>query len=253
MSDAADVLPPHDAEPNGPSAFARVGLIFSSPTKAFALPGLARSWWAPYIVLIVITLGMAATIGRTVGWETVTRNAIANNPAQQAKLSQLTPEQQASQTAIAARITRVATYVGTIMGGLVIAAIIAGLLLATFNFGLGAHANFGQLFSVYLFSALPQAVKSLLVILFLLLGVGHDSFFISNPIGSNPAFYLLGSGTSHVLMAILTWFDVFLIWQIVLLVIGCSVAAKVSRGKAAAVVVGWVVFFMLLTGGIAAL
>jgi hypothetical protein len=252
MSDASYALPPQDAEPTGPSALARVALIFSSPSKAFALPGLGSSWWAPYLLFVLISAGMAAVIGHSVGWDAVTRNAIANSGSA-AKFAQAAPDQQAQQIAIASRITGVATYVGPAIGALLISAIIAGILLATFNFGMGARAGFGKLFSVYMLSTLPQVIKSLLVILFLLLGVGHDSFYVSNPIGSNPAYYLLGSSAPHALLTILTWFDVFLVWQIVLLVIGCSIAAKVSRGKAVAVVVGWVVIFMLITGGLAAI
>ncbi len=252
MSDVSVVLPADPTAPAGPSPLARVALIFSSPSKAFALPGLAGSWWAPYLVIVLISFGMIATVGKTVGWDTVTRNAIANSSSQ-AKFAQATPDQQAQQIAIASRITSVISYVGPAIGTALISLIVAGLFLATFNFGMGAHAGFGQLFSVYLLSSIPQIIKSLLVILFLLLGVGRDSFFISNPIGSNPAYYLLGSGMPHAVMAILTWFDVFLIWQIILLVIGCAIVAKVSRGKAAMVVVGWVVLFILITGGLAAI
>jgi hypothetical protein len=252
MSNAPYTLENEAAQPIGPSPFARVALIFSSPSKAFSLPGLAGSWWAPYLVIVLISFGMVATVGKTVGWDTVTRNAIANSSSH-AKFAQATPDQQSQQIAIASRITSVASYAGPAIGALLISLIVAGIFLATFNFGMGAHADFGQLFSVYMLSSLPQIIKSLLVILFLLLGVGRDSFFINNPIGSNTAYYLLGSSTPHALMAILTWFDVFLVWQIILLVIGCAIVAKVSRGKAAAVVVGWVAIFMLITGGLAAI
>ncbi len=253
MSDVSATLPLEPPAPVGPSPFSRVGLVFSAPSKAFALPGLASSWWAPYLVIVLISLGLAVTVGHTVGWETVSRNTLATNAKRQAQFSQATPDQQAQQIAIIARITRVSTYVAPAIGTLILAAMVAGLFLATFNFGLGGHAGFGQLFAVYLLSSLPQVIKSLLVILLLALGVGHDTFLLNNPLGSNIAYYLLGSGTSPVLIAILTWFDVFLIWQIVLLVIGCSMVAKVSRGKAAGVVIGWVVFFILLTGGLAAI
>jgi hypothetical protein len=252
MSNAPYTLENEAPQLVGPSPFARVALIFSSPGKAFALPGLSGSWWVPYLLIVLISIGLAATVGRTVGWETVTRTTIANSSGG-AKFAQATPDVQAQQVAITARILSISSYAGAPIGVLIISLIIAGILLATFNFGMGAHAKFGDLFSVYMLSSLPALVKSLLVIVFLLLGVGHDSFFISNPIGSNPAFYLLGSNTPHALLAILTWFDVFYIWQFVLLAIGCSIVAKVSRGKAAAVVVGWVVVFMLITGGLAAI
>jgi hypothetical protein len=252
MSNAPYTLENEASQPAGLSPFARVALIFSSPAKAFALPGLSRSWWVPYLLIVLISLGMAATVSRTVGWETVTRTTIANSSGA-AKFAEATPDQQAQQVALISRFTSIATYAGTPIGVLIISLVIAGILLATFNFGMGAHAKFGDLFSVYMLSSLPALVKSLLVIVFLLLGVGRDSFLMSNPIGSNAAFYLLGSGTPRAVMAILTWFDVFYIWQFILLAIGCSVAAKVSRGKAAAVVVGWVVIFIVITGGIAAI
>jgi hypothetical protein len=56
-----------------------------------------------------------------------------------------------------------------------------------------------------------------------------------------------------VLKAALAFFDVIGIWQLVLLIIGMAIVAKVSTGKAAAVVVGWWVLGLLLSVGIAAL
>jgi hypothetical protein len=45
----------------------------------------------------------------------------------------------------------------------------------------------------------------------------------------------------------LSFFDVIGIWNLVLLVIGTSIVAKVSRGKAAAVVVGWWVLIFIVS------
>lgn len=252
MADETYADLPSDAEQSAPSPFGRVALAFTSPTRAFANLGKGGSWWAPYLVLVIVSLGLAATMGRTVGWETVTRNNIASSPKQQARFDQAPAAQQEQQIAIAARFTRIAIYIGFILGPLVLSAIIAAILLATFNFGLGASARFGPLFAVYLLSSMPQVIKSLLAILFLLLGVGRESFLTSNPVGSNLAYYLQGSSAPHWLLAMLSWFDVFLIWQVVLLVIGCAMVAKVSRGRAAAVVIGWVVLFMLVTTAVAA-
>jgi hypothetical protein len=58
---------------------------------------------------------------------------------------------------------------------------------------------------------------------------------------------------SPVLKAALGFFDVIGLWVLVLLIIGTSIVAKVSRGKAAAVVVGWWVLGMLISVGIAAM
>ncbi len=233
-----------ETEPAAPSPWKRVWLAFGAPSRAFAGPGVAGSWWAPYLLLLVVSLGYMATVGARVGWETVARNNLANSPKQQARLDQVPPQQQAAQVALIARITRIAAYVTSAIGPLVFAAIVAGLLLATLNFGLGAHGRFGPLFAVYLFSALPQVIKLLLVILILFLGAGGEAFQINNPLGSNPAFYMQGSGAPHWLASVLSWVDVFVIWQLVLLTLGCAMVAKVSRGKAAIAVLAWTAIFI---------
>ncbi len=84
--------------------------------------------------------------------------------------------------------------------------------------------------------------------LLLFLGVGNETFQIANPLGSNPAFYLQGSSTPQWLISILKWFDVFLIWQLVVLTIGSSILAKVSRGKAAVIIAAWVILIIMISG-----
>jgi hypothetical protein len=54
------------------------------------------------------------------------------------------------------------------------------------------------------------------------------------------------------LKAALSFFDVIGLWQLVLLVIGMAIVAKVSTGKAATVVVGWWVLGLLVSVAIAA-
>ena len=235
----------------GPSPLQRVLQTFTSPAKAFQnLP--ASSWWAPYLLLLLFSLGFAAIVGSRVGWETVTHNNLASSSKQQARMDQLPPAQQQAQMAMIARITRTSVYIGSAVFPLIIAAVIAGLLLMSLNFVLGGQARYGPLFALYLFSSLPQVIKLILVYILLFAGGANESFLLNNPLGSNAAFYLQGTDTPKWLLSLLNWTDVFLIWQFVLLIIGCAIIAKVSRGKAAAVVVSWVVLFALIGAGVAA-
>jgi hypothetical protein len=227
----------------------RVIATFVSPSRAFEGARLKNSWWLPFLLLVVIS----ATIGSKVGWDAVARNAIAGSPKQAAKFDQLPAEQQQAQISVAAKFTGTLSYVGFVVGPLIFAAIVAGVLLVSLNFMLGGHASFGSLYSLYFFTALPSAIKILLATGLLLLGAGTDTFQIKNPVGSNPAYYMAGSSVSPVVLAIASWVDVFLIWQIVLLVIGCAVVAKVSRGKAAAVVGSWVFLGVLISAAFAAI
>jgi len=236
-----------------PTPFQRVLLTFTSPSQAFRHLGSGASWWLPYILIVLVSLGFGATIEKQVGWQTVVKNTLAASPKQQAKIDQLTPAQQGLQIGVVARITRTISYISSFVGTPILAAMVAGLLLLSLNFGLGGHARFGPLFALYLFSTLPQMLKLMLVILLLFLGVGNDAFQIGNPLGSNPAFYLQGSAAPQWLLSILKWFDVFLIWQLVLLVIGSSLIAKVSRSKAATVITAWVVLLILISAASALL
>ncbi len=251
MIAAVDAPLSPDALPSAaPSPLHRVIYTFTAPSKAFSNLGAGRSWWLPFLLSLLIGYGFIATIQTRLGWDTVARNNLAQSPKQQARLEQAPVAQQEQQIAMIARITRTIAYVTPVIAPLIVGAIVAGVLLSSFNFLLGGHARFGPLFAVYFFSSLPLTLRTLLVIGTLLTGINTDAFQINNAVGSNPAFYL-GPGTPHWMSALLSWFDVFLIWQLVLLTIGGAIVAKVSRGKAAGVVFGLTALCALIATGVA--
>ncbi len=84
----------------------------------------------------------------------------------------------------------------------------------------------------------------------LFFGGNAEAFDVKNPVGTNLAYYLPDAGPG--LKSALSFFDVIGIWCLVLLVIGTAIVAKVSRGKAAAVVVGWWVLILIISAGMAA-
>ena len=129
-------------------------------------------------------------------------------------------------------------------------ALFALIYWASFNFGLGAKTTFGQMFAVCMYAGLPRLLTGLLSILTLLFGNSSDSYDIKNPVGTNLAYFMPDS--APVLKAALSFFDVIGLWNLILLVIGTAIVAKVSTGKAAAVVVGWWVLGLLISVGIAA-
>jgi hypothetical protein len=88
-----------------------------------------------------------------------------------------------------------------------------------------------------------------LTIVTLLFGGSADTYDVRNPVGTNLAYYMPDAGPA--VKAALSFFDVIGLWQLVLLVIGMAIVAKVSRGKAAAVVVGWWLIGLIVSVGIA--
>ena len=234
----------------GLSQMERVVDTFIAPSKTFTDILRNTSWWLPFLLLVLVTLGATYTVEKQVGWQRVTENQIHESPKQEEALATLTPEQRASRIQVSATVTRYISY-GSFVLILVFVAIFALIYWASFNFGLGAKTTFGQMFAVCMYASLPKLLIGLLAILTLMFGNSADSYTLRNPVGTNPAYFMPDSGP--VLKAALAFFDVIGFWQLVLLVIGTAIVAKVSTGKAAAVVVGWWVIGLVISVGIAAM
>jgi Yip1 domain len=236
------------AEP-GLSQVERVVDTFVAPKKTFTDILRNTSWWLPFLLLVLVTLGSTAVVEKQVGWERVSENQIQQNPKQEEAMANLTPEQRASQLRLSAKITRYISW-GSFVLILVFVAIFALIYWGSFNFGLGAKTTFGQMFAVCMYASLPRLLIGLLSIVTLLFGNSADAYDIRNPVGTNLAYYLTDSGPA--LKTALSFFDLLGLWQLALLILGTAIVAKVSTGKAAAVVVGWWILGLIISVGIAA-
>lgn len=227
----------------------RVVDTFVAPSKTFRDILRSASWWLPFLLLVLVTLATTFTIDRQVGFERVAENQVHQNPKQEEKLATLTPEQRTAQMRISAKVTRYISY-GSFVFILLFVAIMALLYWATFNFGLGAATTFSQMFAVTMYASLPKLLTGLLAIFTVVFGANPENYDLRNPVGTNPAYYLPDAPAW--LKAALGFIDVLGLWQLILLVIGTAIVAKVSRGKATAVVVGWWLAGMLVSVGVAA-
>jgi hypothetical protein len=243
MNDAISVEGP------GLSQVERVVDTFVAPKKTFTDILRSTSWWMPLLLLVLVTLGTTVVVEKQVGWPRVAENQIHQSPKQEEALANLPPDQRASRMQITATIYRYTSYCSFAFI-LVFVAIFALIYWASFNFGLGAKTTFGQMFAVCMYASLPRLLTGLLTILTLLFGNSADSYDMKNPVGTNLGYFMPDSAPA--LRAALGFFDVIGLWQLALLVIGTAIVAKVSTGKATAVVVGWWVLGMLATVGIAA-
>lgn len=232
----------------GLSEVERVVDVFVAPSKTFTDILRSASWWLPFVLALVVTLGVTVVVDKQVGFVRVAENQIQQNPKQEERLNNLTPEQRAAQMNGMAKGYRYSSY-GSFVFILIFVAIGALLYWASFNFGLGAQTTYGQMFAVWMYAGLPRILSGLLAILTLMFGGNADAYDMRNPVGTNLAYYMPDSAPW--LKAALSFFDVIGIWVLVLLIIGTSIVAKVSRGKAAVVVVGWWVFGLLVSVGIA--
>ena len=226
----------------------RVVDIFVAPSKTFDDIRRKATFWGPLLILIVISVAYGFTIQQKIGWEQVFENNIRQLPlaAQNA-----TAAQSDTLKTVQVKITEVATYASSLLA-LIVTAIIALVLWVTVNFGLGGKAKYGQIFAVSFYSWMVGDLKLLLAIIAMLAGLSPESFLINNPVGSNIGYYL-STDSPLWLRSLCMHLDVFEIWGIVLSVIGVSIVARVSRGKAAAVVVGWWLIMIFVATGLAVL
>lgn len=228
----------------------RVVDTFIAPSKTFTDILRNSSWWLPWILGSIVTLGLAFGIQQKIGWDKVYDNMLHQNPSQMHRLEQMPPDQLAKTKQISATVTKIGFWAAPAWS-LLFVLVIAGVLLGTVNFGFGGRAKFGQMFAVVMYSGLTLSIKAILGIVAIYAGMDPDSFNLNNYVGTNIGYYL-STDVPKWLMALATSLDVFTIWMLILLTIGCAIIAKISKGKAAGAVFGWWILIVLFKVGIAA-
>ncbi|HEY0785369.1 MAG TPA: YIP1 family protein [Acidobacteriaceae bacterium] len=229
----------------------RVAAAFVSPTRLFLDIKRNTTWWPAFLLLLLGGMLFSYAVQKQVGWQRVYETTLRQNPKQEARLAQMPPEQMAGAKAMGAKFTQGIAW-GFPIIILISTAVCAAVLLGTLNFGFGGQARFSELFAVYLYASLPLLIHTVLAVIALFAGLDSGSFLITNPVGSNLGYYL-SQDTAPWITAIASSFDVFGLWMLVLLVLGCSIVARVSRASAAIAVVGWWVLMLVLKVGAAAL
>lgn len=247
----SDVAVATEGQASGPglTQVERVVDTFIAPSKTFNDILRSRSWWLPFLLIVVISWGVTLAVTSQVGWERVVENQIQSSPKQQDSLASLTPEQRAARVHGMSVGYKYTSYAFPVLV-LLFSAIAALGLWATFNFGLGASTTFGEMFCVWMYCGLPKLIIGLLTILMLYVGGNAEGYDLKNPVGTNLGYYFPDAGAG--IKAALGFFDVIGIWSLILLILAMSIVAKVSRGKAAAAIIGWWVLILIISAASAA-
>lgn len=231
------------AEPVGLTQVERVVDTYVAPTKTFADIRRDTSWWLPFLLSIVIGLTFAYSVDRQIGFDQVAQANINHNAQAQQRMSTLTDAQRQQTIHVIALTTRIVSYSYPVVV-LIIALICAGILMMSFNFGLGAKASYQQYLAVWFYAGLPFLIKFLLAAIAIFAGVSAEQFDIRNPVGTNIGWYL-SSDVPQWIRTLLSSADIFTIWVVILLILGCSTVARVKRSSAAILIIGWWVLIIL--------
>ncbi len=247
---ALPVPPLTDPEPvAGLSEVERIIDTFVAPTKTFTDLRRNASWWAPFVLMVILSAAFVYVGGQKVGFRKAMENQMHAQPKQEAQLEQLPPAEREQRLQTGTKITKGISYAFPLIQ-LLILAIISAILFATFKFAAGADVPFKVAMAIVVYASLPGLLKGALAILSLLVGANPDSFTFQNPVATNPG-YFLNPADSPALYSLASSFDIFLIWTLVLTAIGFTCVSKVKRGTAFAIVFGWWLLFTLAGAGIA--
>lgn len=227
---------------------ARVLNAFIAPSKTFTDLRRNASWWGPLIVTFIVTMIFVVAMDRQIGFETISRNAIATS-SRADQFEKLPADQKGKQIQLSTTITRYASY-GSIVIVVLANLVIALVLWATFMI-FGGNTGFKTALAIQWYGGLPFAIHGLLGAASMFAGVEKDGFNPQNPVGSNPAYYMDPTGNKFVL-GMASALDIFVIWSIILLGIGFACNSKIKRGTAISVVGGLYLLYKLVGSGIAA-
>jgi Yip1 domain len=214
-------------EPAGPGLTETQRLInvFVAPKKTFADLKRKSNWWVPWAISSVFVLIFGIIAVQKLDMGRFIQQQIDRSPAAQKRMEQATPEQRAQGMAIQATITKVTFYITPIfllIGGLLTGAV----LMAIFNFILGAEVPFQRALAVAFYAGIPGILGSILLIVSFLVSADPSTIDIAgNPMPTNPGFFMDPQG-NKILYGLASALDIFKIWWVILLGLGFATASS---------------------------
>lgn len=236
---SAAVAPPQE-KPSNP--FSRlVGVLFS-PGQTFADIARKPDWVVPALVIIAVFLIAAIVTVPKLDFEGMMRQSM------EAKGVTGPQAEQGIRIGIAFAKGIQYTIPCLLIGILAVAALIywGGVRL------FGGVATYQQVFSVVLYGFVPVVIRQLVKIPIVLSKHNINPREAETIVRSGPAF-LVSFKEHPLLFALFSRLDVFAIWSLILIVIGLAVASRISKAKAAGVVIVVWSIATLITLGFAAM
>jgi hypothetical protein len=245
---------PVTTEPTGPGLTEPQRLIntFIAPSKTFEDIRRNASWWVPWLISAIFALGFGAVAVQKIDMTRFVQQQIEKSPSAQQRMERLSPEQRAQGIALQAGITKWTFYL--IPGfTLIIGLVIAAVLMAVFNFILGAEVPFSRALAVTFYAFLPGIIKSILLCVSLFASSDPNTIDIaSNPMPTNPAFFMDPLGNKFI-YTFLGYVDIFAIWYVLLLGMGFAIASSNRKVSTSSGITAVLVTYGILAFGAACL
>ena len=240
MEEISSAVPQEEKTMGGAS---KVINIFFEPKKVFENLKIKPTWLVPFLIVIVLAIGSFY----------YTYPFIMDQQVQKIQENERIPEEQKQaiiETMKEADHPPLWQLAMPPVFGLIVLAVVAGILYFVFNVLLGGDSTYRSVLSVYSYSGLVQ-VASMIVKFPLIMIKGNVN------VQTSLALLLSVEAKDTFLYGVLSSFDVFNFWQVILVSMGMGVMYKYSTKKALITVfVLWIIWifgkagFTTLLGGV---
>jgi F0F1-type ATP synthase membrane subunit a len=120
---------------------ARIVDTFIAPSKTFTDLRRNAAWWAPFLLMIVVSSLFVHTAGQKISFRKIMENQMQAQPKAQARLDNLSADKREQQLDRGAKVTAMISYIFPAIT-LMLWLIIALVLFATFKFVAAADVSF---------------------------------------------------------------------------------------------------------------
>src|SRR5882672_6740309 len=103
-------MPAPTPEPAPLSQGARIIDTFIAPSKTFTDLRRSAAWWAPFLLMVVVSVAFVYIAGQKVGFRKAMENQMQSQPKAQARLENLPPDQREQQMEQGAKVTKIIAY-----------------------------------------------------------------------------------------------------------------------------------------------
>lgn len=228
------------------SATARLFAVFTEPSKTFADISRKPGFWAPLIIMIIMSFAIGEALIQHIGAGEIVRRSLEIS----GRASTMSPDQMQQ------AMTQGGKFVGIITPAIgIIAVPIALLIFAAIGLLLlkvvfGSTSTFKTAFSVAAHANLPMFIASILALLIIFFG-DPASINPQNLMPTNIGFFLSRQSVGGALYSLATSMDVFSFWVMGLLGVGFSAASR-SKVRARSMFIGflilWLIYVLLRAG-----
>jgi len=245
----------HDAKPASAEAaprnfFSRLIGVYFSPGETFAEMAQAPRALGPIIVLTLLFAISSVFVASRMPMDKISEDRIQQQIAS-GQITEERAEQQREQMRKIAPYMKFIIPISTAIWAVVMVFAFAGLAKLV-SLVMGIENKYMPLVSVTTYTMLAVYIVSTVIFVILLFIKPIDEFDWSNPVGSNLAALLTAfgvEGLSKFVKGLLSYVDVFYIWKVALIAIGCAAVSHKLKPSSAMVYAGVVACVIALIGG----